>query len=185
MYYNAGGEVTANRTNSKDQSRLEQVLDGWGSGLCEEDANRRDVILAELPKKQFQRALDIGSTTCFVISALPASSVVTINTTALSGWPSPELTRIQHLQLPFYRLKEKFDKTSFDLVTLIDFAYPCNIGNADNLLRLNIDYVLADNGTLLTVHLANEPSCKFAYLREKEVTFDYRGHECLIEVYVR
>ncbi len=169
-----------------DLEKWHSSNDPWGYETNPEDIKRKDILLSELPQKKYNNVLDIGCGHGFVTRDLPGRRVlgVDISHEAIRKAKAYETERIKFLQSSLFELNSKLSET-FDLVVITGVLYPQYIGNAQTLVYVIIDKLLADSGILVCVHIDEWYKARFPYLLLSDYYYDYREYTHRLEVYIK
>lgn len=158
--------------------------DPWGYETNPDDQKRKDVLLSEIPRKDYRRVLDIGCGQGFVTRDLPGKEVlgIDISREAIKKARAFKTKRIKFLCSSLFDLNRTLHE-QYDLVIITGVLYPQYIGNSLNLAYSIIDKLLADNGILVSVHIDAWYTARFPYLRLNDYYYAYREHTHRLEVY--
>jgi len=172
--------------------------DPWGYRSNPEDLRRRDIILAEIPQREFAHALDIGCGEGFLTCRLPAASVIgaDLSATAIErARARPENAHCSFVASGLYDLPgilagpEKPTGAppsgQFDLVLITGLIYPQYFGRAHTMVYDTVDRLLAPGGILVTSHIDDWYRASFPYLLLNRVFFNYREYTQRLEVCVK
>ena len=169
-----------------DLEKWHSSLDPWGYETNPEDSKRKDILLSELPQKNYGNVLDIGCGHGFVTRDLPGKRVlgVDISHEAIKKAQAFKSERITFLQSSIFDLNRNVNE-QFDLIVITGVLYPQYIANAHNLVYLIIEKLLMDSGILVSVHIDEWYKARFPYLLLKDYFYDYREYTHRLEVYVK
>lgn len=165
--------------------------DPWGYETHPDDTLRKQILLEEIPDRQYPRVLDIGCGQGFITRDLPGASVIGIDVSAEAIShaqerikESPRATQLSFIQASLFDLRSKLDDR-FDLIVITGVLYPQYIGDALNLVYHVIDEILRPGGVLVSVHIDDWYRARFPYLMLKEHFYAYREYNHRLEVYVK
>lgn len=159
--------------------------DPWGYFSNEDDALRKQILLAELAAHDLSSALDIGCGNGFITESIPARSVLGVD---LSAAAIDEANRRNRLASVAYRSGSLFDLPSMGLgrysaVIITGVLYEQYIGKSLPLVYRLIDEVMEPGGLLFSVHIDSWYLARFPYPRIRELRYRYRSYTHLLEVY--
>ncbi|MBU0647695.1 class I SAM-dependent methyltransferase [Patescibacteria group bacterium] len=160
--------------------------DPWGYEENKDDARRKDVLLSEIPDREYNKVLDIGCGHGFITRDLPGKNIVgvDISDNAVKQAGKYANDRIGFMQADVFELNDKLpDK--FDLIVITGVLYPQYIGNSVNLVYLIIDKLLKPDGILVSVHIDEWYQARFPYLLLKQYFYDYREYSHRLEVCIK
>lgn len=151
-----------------------------------DDLKRKDILLSEIPQKNYKSVLNIGCGQGFIIRNLPGEKIIGVDISfeAIKKAKKFENERIKFIQSSIFELHKKFDK-KFDLIVITGVLYSQYIGNSLNLVYLIIDKLLTESGILVSVHINSQYRAKFPYLLLKDYYYPYRSYTHKLEVYVK
>lgn len=160
--------------------------DPWGYESNEEDAQRKRVLLSELPKRPYQRVLDIGCGNGFITRELPGDQVIgmDISGKAIKFARKHASARTQFVVGSVFSMSETVSGP-FDLIVITGVLYPQYVGNALSVVYQNLMERLAPEGILASVHIDDWSRARFPLLRLSEHFYPYREHTHRLEIYVR
>ena len=169
------------------QNELEewhQNEDPWGYNENKDDLIRKDILLSEIPDKEYKNVLDIGCGQGFVTKHLPGKTVygVDISQSAIDFANKKANNNLIFKQGSIYNIDKLFD-IKFDLIIITGVLYPQYIGKSSSLIYLLIDKILEEKGTLISVHIEDWYSCHFPYLKIKQFFYNYRQYIHNLEIY--
>ena len=170
----------------KDIETWHSTPDPWGYETHPDDVLRKDILLAELPAREYMRVLDIGCGQGFLTRDLPGKRVTGVD---ISAEAIAKARMIQDKRLDF-RQESIFDlspppKSGYDLIVITGVLYPQYIGHAHTLIYHIIDSQLAHDGILACVHIDGWHEARFPYLILKEHFYAYREFTHRLEVYTK
>ena len=164
--------------------------DPWGYESNPDDARRQAELLGILPRQRVRRTLDIGCGDGFVTFSLPGDAVVgvdiadnAIQHARNAAAHHPEPGRFSFRTGSIFELDEQFPPGHFDLIVITGVLYPQYIGQAKQAVRLKVDQLLADGGTLVCCHIESWYQPFFWFNLIDQMMYPYRGHTHLLEVY--
>ncbi|MBP8718917.1 MAG: class I SAM-dependent methyltransferase [Candidatus Atribacteria bacterium] len=160
--------------------------DPWEYEDNPDDLKRKDILLAEIPKRVYENVLDIGCGHGFITRDLPGERIlgIDISEEAIRKAKNYENKRLKFFCGSIFELHKLFSE-SYDLIIITGVLYPQYIGDSSNLVYMTIDRLLKDNGILISVHIDEWYKCKFPYLVLKEYYYNYREYTHKLEIYVK
>jgi predicted TPR repeat methyltransferase len=163
-----------------------KTRDPWEYEKTEDDKRRKDILLSEIPKKDYKNVIDIGCGQGFIARELPGQKVigVDISAEAIKHAKKHESERLTFLQASLFDLPKKINE-KFDLVCITGVLYPQYIGKSLNLVYIIIDRLLKEGGILATVHIDEWYNAKFPYLMLNDYYYAYRDYTHKLEVYIK
>jgi 2-polyprenyl-3-methyl-5-hydroxy-6-metoxy-1,4-benzoquinol methylase len=172
----------------QSRDELERVYtspDPWGYSGNKDDVIRRSRLLSVLPKRHYERVLDIGCGDGFVTRQLPGDSIVGIDLSAnaIAFANSPADSRIKYQQMSFFDLPHAGWAHSFDLIVITGVLYPQYIGEGNRLATVIVDELLKDGGHLVTAHIFEWYRLRFPYTALVREYYGYREYTHVLEVY--
>ena len=108
--------------------------DPWGYESNPEDAKRKDILLSEIPRKNYKNVLDIGCGQGFITRALPWKKMigVDISREAIKKAKAFENEKLKFIRASLFELNKTFDE-KFDLIIITWVLYKHYICNSLNL----------------------------------------------------
>ncbi|WP_428225736.1 class I SAM-dependent methyltransferase [Flavobacterium sp.] len=172
--------------NKLELDEFHSSEDPWGYENNNEDLKRKEILLSELPKLNFEKVLDIGCGHGFITRDLPGAKVIgiDISSTAIEFAKKTKNERVDFLQGSIYEI-DKFENESFDLIVITGVLYSQYIGNSNNLIYLLIDKILKKGGYLVTVHIDDWYNSQFPFLKLKQTYYSYRAYTHNLEIYLK
>lgn len=169
----------------KELNQWHSKEDPWDYRNNESDNLRKEILLSELPTKNYKNVLDIGCGQGFITSDLPGENVygidISINAIQIAKQKN---NKVSYKTGSIFQVASFFD-IQFDLVIITGVLYPQYIGASSNLVYITIDKILAKEGILASVHIDDWYSCRFPYLRLQQVYYDYREYVHNLEIYMK
>jgi trans-aconitate methyltransferase len=161
-----------------------RASDPWGYETHRDDRLRKNILLAELPDRGYERVLDIGCGQGFVTRDLPGEHVTGIDVSAEAIAKALSLRDEGH----DFRQESIFDlspppESGYDLIVITGVLYPQYIGHSQTLIYYIIDTQLAHGGILASVHVDQWYRARFPYLMLREHLYGYREFTHRLEVY--
>lgn len=160
--------------------------DPWGYNDNKDDAARKEILLAEIPNKNYGNVLDIGCGQGFITKDLPGQKVygVDISQSAIdfANKLSENNDRFIYKQGSIFEIDKLFD-VKFDLVIITGVLYPQYIDQSTNLIYMLIDKILKEDGIFISVHIDEWYKSQFPYLKIKQLYYDYRQYTHNLEIY--
>ena len=161
--------------------------DPWSYNENKDDTNRLNILLSELPNRDFDNVLDIGCGNGFITSKLPGKNIlgVDISENAIKFAKEKNTNQnINYIQGSIFELNQKLN-IKFDLIVITGVLYSQYIGKANNLIYLIIDNLLSQNGVLVSVHIDEWYNSQFPYLKLKQHYYNYREFTHNLEIYIK
>lgn len=170
--------------NIEELEKWHENKDPWGYNENKDDSIRKEILLSEIPDKQYRNVLDIGCGQGFITKDLPGDKVfgVDISQTAIDFANKIATNSLLFKQGSIYNIDTLFD-VKFDLIIITGVLYPQYIGNSSSLIYLLIDKILEDKGILITVHINDWCTAQFPYLKTKQFFYNYRQYVHNLEIY--
>jgi len=161
--------------------------DPWGYENNPDDLNRRAMLLSVLPKKHYQKVLDIGCGNGFVTTRLPGKEIIGVDISANAirhaKDRSKDFAHIQYLQHSIFDLPELGWSDSFDLIVITGVLYPQYIGKSEKLAYMIFDDLLKKNGHLVSCHIEEWYHSRFPYITLEREYYPYREYVHILEAY--
>lgn len=163
-----------------------EQADPWHYENTPDDKKRKEIILSEIPNRDYNNVLDIGCGHGFVTRDLPGRNVigVDISHNAIDQARAYEDTRLRFIQSSIFEIHHK-TKKKYDLIVITGVLYSQYIGNSHNLIYLLINQLLLDNGILVCCHIDEWYQARFPYLMLEYYLFGYREYTQRLEIYVK
>ncbi len=160
--------------------------DPWGYYNNPHDATRKARILAALPQRRYEAALDIGSGNGFITNVLPASQILGLEFSEKAvAWANEHATpRVKYISGSLFDIPD-LNLPPMDLVVITGVLYPQYLGKSMRLAYVLIDRVLKPGGILLCSHIYEWYQARFPYLTISREYFAYRGFSQVLEVYTK
>jgi 2-polyprenyl-3-methyl-5-hydroxy-6-metoxy-1,4-benzoquinol methylase len=165
--------------------------DPWGYETNSDDIKRRNIILSEIPDRQYQNVLDIGCGHGFITRELPGNKItgvdISVNAIAQANLDREKQNirkDINFIQSSIFDLTAKVSN-SYDLILITGVLYSQYIGDSKNLIYQILDRMLADDGILVCSHINDWYKLRFPYLMLENYYFEYRQYTQCLEVYVK
>ena len=161
--------------------------DPWRYEQNPDDLQRRAILLSVIPKKQYNKVLDIGCGNGFITNYLPGKKIIGIDISSRAiqfakkkAPPHVEYFTYSIFDLPFLEWNN-----FFDLIVLTGVLYPQYIGNSEKLIYSIIDDLLIPNGILISCHIEEWYFSRFPYITLHREYYTYREYVHLLEVYLK
>lgn len=168
-----------------------QVEDPWAYKDTADDTRRLTELLAVMPKRQFERVLDIGCGNGFVTLELPGNFVHGVDLSAKAvGWSEArrlcrsDSRRFCFTQSSLFDL-DTHDLGCFDLIVITGVLYQQYIGKSFSLVRRIIDSLLQPGGNLVSCHIDDWNPPLLPYTLLDRTFYPYREYIHRLEVYVK
>lgn len=170
----------------KELEKWHKKKDPWGYDTNTEDQKRKNVLLSELPQRNYKNVLDVGCGQGFITKDLPGQNVtgVDISENAIKFARRFKKRGLEWKVSSIFDLNKTF-KRRFDLIIITGVLYSQYIGYSNTLVYLIIDKLLDDNGVLVSVHHDEYCKSRFPYLLSKQIFYDYRHFTHRLEVYLK
>ncbi len=174
----------------QSQEELEewyQKDDPWEYEDSFDDIKRRDILLAELPKRNYKNVLDIGCGHGFVTRELPGKKITGLDMSeravAHANKEAKKNKNLSYVAGDLFKVHELFPEQKFDLIIITGVLYPQYIGNSKILVYHLIDQILEKGGILMSVHISDWYVSHFPYLQLEKLIYDYRSYTHIMEIY--
>jgi 2-polyprenyl-3-methyl-5-hydroxy-6-metoxy-1,4-benzoquinol methylase len=165
--------------------------DPWGYETNPDDIKRKNIILSEIPDRNYKNALDIGCGHGFITKELPSKTIVGVDVSAnaIAQARSSQDKGNNHKDINFIKSSifelNSHITDSFDLIVITGVLYSQYIGEGKSLIYKTINNFLANDGILICSHINEWYSLRFPYLMLENYFFDYREYTQCLEVYVK
>lgn len=158
--------------------------DPWEYDNNPHDSKRKEIFFSEIPTGNFTNVLDIGCGNGIITNNLPGKNVTGVDYSkkAIEQARKRCKKNINFVEASIFDLSKVFNQ-KFDLIIITGVLYPQYIGNAENLIYMIIDNLLAPGGYLVSVHVDKWYKARFPYLMTKDYNYDYRDFIHKFEVY--
>lgn len=158
--------------------------DPWGYENHPDDLKRKNILISEIPKRNFDKVLDIGCGQGFITRYLPGAAIVGIDIScaAVQHAKKYESERLSFRQGSLFDLAKEQDG-GYDLIVITGVLYPQYIGNSLSLVYRIIDRILVTDGVLACVHIDAWYKARFPYPLLKTLAYDYREYVHRLEIY--
>ena len=181
--------MTSRLQNGDELNAFYADADPWGYRRHPDDERRRLELLSVLPRRHYDRSLDIGCGNGFITFSLPGAEVVGIDISSKAidwarssaqGEPRPERFRFESRSLfePEVRALGRFD-----LVVITGVLYEQYIGRGASVVRCLVDDLLVDGGILASCHIREWSSSRFPYSLLDTTLYPYRDYTHQLEVF--
>tara|TARA_R110001583_G_scaffold145875_1_gene297903 strand:- start:26073 stop:26600 length:528 start_codon:yes stop_codon:yes gene_type:complete len=160
--------------------------DPWGYQNNKHDLIRKEILLSEIPVKEYKNVLDIGCGQGFITKDLPGKNIfgVDISNEAINFANKINNERCKFIQGSIFEIHKLFE-IQFDLIIITGVLYPQYIGSSSSLIYLLINQVLNNNGILISVHINEWYNAQFPYLKLNQVIYNYRDYTHNLEIYTK
>ncbi|MBA3748495.1 MAG: methyltransferase domain-containing protein [Solirubrobacterales bacterium] len=132
--------------------------DPWDYDETPDDAARVARLLSALPRRSYERTLDIGCGNGFVTAHLPGREIVAVDLShkaiahATRRVPSTDDRKVSFLARSLFELNPD-ELGTFDLVVITGVLYPQYIGAAFSVATQAIRRLLANDAIVACVHI--------------------------------
>ena len=165
--------------------------DPWGYETNSDDIKRRNIILSEIPQRNYNNVLDIGCGHGFVTRELPGKKItgVDISVNAIMQAKSYQTLQrntkqVDFIQSSIFDLDSHIDEL-YDLIIITGVLYSQYIGQAKTSIYKIVDKYLASDGILVCCHINEWYKLRFPYLMLENYYFEYREYTQCLEVYIK
>ncbi|MCC5613935.1 class I SAM-dependent methyltransferase [Nostoc sp. CHAB 5836] len=161
-------------------------FDPWQYETTPDDNKRKEIILSEIPHRDYKNVLDIGSGHGFITRDLPGENVlgVDISFNAIHQAKTYETSKLKFIQSSIFDIPQK-TKEKYDLIVITGVLYSQYIGKSHNLIYLLLDQLIVDNGILICSHIDEWYKARFPYLMLEYYLFEYRQYTQRLEIYIK
>jgi SAM-dependent methyltransferase len=163
--------------------------DPWGYRVHPHDRIRVGELLAALPRRTYERVLDIGCGDGFLTFELPGNQVRGLDLSKEAiRWATerakarPDAARFTFAAASIFDLGQ-LDLGTFDLIVITGVLYPQYIAGGFAAIEATIDGLLAPGGVLASVHIGDWYRVGFGLMRLSQHRYAYREYEHVLEVY--
>jgi 2-polyprenyl-3-methyl-5-hydroxy-6-metoxy-1,4-benzoquinol methylase len=159
--------------------------DPWGYKNNPDDKKRLEILLSEIPNKEYKNVLDIGCGQGFITSNLPGENIIGVDISEAAITNANSNNTKAHITFKNGSIFEinKLISKKFDLIIITGVLYPQYIGKASSLIYKIIDELLEHNGIFISVHINEWYTCQFPFLKLKEHYYSYRNYNHKLEIY--
>lgn len=149
--------------------------------------NKTDMITVESRFRDYKNVIDIGCGNGFITKSLLGVHVtgIDISDTLLTQAQDNHSENLQFHKQSLYDLMNQKDRTKYDLVLLSEILYEPYIGDSAYIIYKIIDYILEENGVVITCHADNFYRMRFPYLLKNQVYFESANYSYKLEVYIK
>lgn len=163
--------------------------DPWEYENNPSDLNRRAMLLSVLPKKQYNKILDIGCGDGFITARLPGKEIIAIDISKKAIQQAKKKNKdFAHIKFHAYSIFDlptlKWDQ-SFDLIVVTGVLYGQYIAQGKMLAYTIIDNLLIPGGHLVSCHIDEWYNSRFPYSTLYRGYYSYREYSHLLEVYLK
>lgn len=173
--------------SKKELDEFHSTEDPWDYENNKEDEKRKEILLSELPTREYNNVLDIGCGQGYITKDLPGKNIVGVDLSQTAIDFAVENICKEHIhfkQCSLFDIDKEFSQ-KFDLIIITGVLYPQYIGRSSNLVYLLIDKLLADDGILVSVHINDWYKSLFPYLKAKQIFYNYRQYTHNLEIYLK
>lgn len=170
----------------EELERFYESDDPWGYESSPEDMRRREILLSEIPARDYARVLDMGCGHGFVTTRLPGRDVLGVDVSERA------IAQAQRVARPGLRFRQSslfglpaLGEPPFDLIVITGVLYPQYIGASAPLVTRLFDRMLAADGILVSVHISDWTTIRFPWVRFSEHCYAYREYVHRLEVYAK
>jgi 2-polyprenyl-3-methyl-5-hydroxy-6-metoxy-1,4-benzoquinol methylase len=170
----------------EELDNFHEVRDPWGYENNPDDFKRKEILLSEIPVKDYTNVLDIGCGQGFLTNKLPGENIFGVDISGTAVEYAKQFCRkdILFRQGSIFEIDTLFD-VKFDLIVITGVLYPQYIGKSSNLIYILLDKILKDDGILVSVHINEWYKMQFPYLKIKQFYYDYREYTHNLEIYCK
>ncbi len=171
----------------KELEKFYSRPDPWGYFTHADDQSRKDVLTAELSRYDLGSTLDLGCGNGFITEAIPAPRIVGIDISAAAIRAAKERSHqshINYLQGSLFELPQ-LGLGKFKTILITGVLYRHYIGNTLPLTYRIIDELLEPGGHLVSVHINEWYFARFSYPLVKQLRYQYRTFQHLLEIYIK
>lgn len=149
--------------------------------------NKTDMITVESRFRDYENVIDIGCGNGFITKSLSGKHVtgIDISDTFIINAQGHHKENLEFTKLSLFDLMNNKDSTKYDLVLLSEILYEPYIGDSANIIYKIIDYILKENGIVITCHADNFYRMRFPYLLKNQVYFESANNSYKLEVYIK
>ncbi len=153
--------------------------------ITPEDKKLQEIILSEIPEKNYKNVLSISYGYDLISKVLPGQEVLSVDilTNANNQVQVDEDNKITFIHSSIFELHHKIQE-KYELIVMIGVLYP-HINKSYNLIYSILDQLLLDDGILVTCHIDEWYQARFPYLMLEYYLFEYREHTQRLEVYIK
>lgn len=183
--------TTGDIQSSSELDAFYSNADPWGYIGNPDDERRKLELLSTLPRRKFERCLDIGCGNGFVTCSLPGASVLGIDISPKAiEWARQngiEQGIADRVQFKNFSLLDPAiaDLGRFDLVVVTGVLYEQYIGKAKSVVRTIVDDLLEDGGVIASCHIRDWSHMRFPYTLLDRLLYPYREYTHHLEVLVK
>jgi 2-polyprenyl-3-methyl-5-hydroxy-6-metoxy-1,4-benzoquinol methylase len=156
-----------------------------------DDIKRKNIILSEIPERNYENVLDIGCGHGFITRELPGKRIIGVDVSANAiAQANLHQSKVNNQKSIYFMQSSIFELDShiselYDLIVIAGVLYPHYIGEAKILVYKIVDQFLTDGGILICSHINEWYTLRFPYLMLENYYFDYREYTQCLEVYVK
>lgn len=172
----------------KELENWQKKQDPWSYENNPEDEKRKDILLSEIPIKEYSSVLDIGCGQGFITKHLHGKMITGTDISKAAIKIAKKYIKnknIKFIQNDIFDLNQKFPDDKFDLIIITGVLYPQYIGKSSTLIYKIIDKALNKKGILVSVHINDWYVSRFPYLLLKEYYYNYREFVHKLEIYTK
>lgn len=165
--------------------------DPWGYVGNSDDERRKVELLSALPRRRFERCLDIGCGNGFVTCSLPGDSILGIDISSKAiEWARQNSVKQGMADRVHFRNLSLLDPAitdlgRFDLIVVTGVLYEQYIGKAKSVVRTLIDDLLEEGGVIASCHIRTWSHMRFPYTLLDRLLYPYREYTHHLEVLVK
>lgn len=169
-----------------DLNSFHKKKDPWNYNSNPEDKKRLNILLSEIPERNYDNVLDIGCGQGFITKHLPGEKItgVDISHEAIDFAQNHSNDRINFIEGSIFDLNKILD-SKYDLIVITGVLYPQYIGSSSSLIYLIINELLEKDGILISVHIEEWYKCQFPFLKLNEMIYSYREYFHKLEIYIK
>lgn len=182
------------QTNARGLGRSETELsydepDPWGYERNSDDAMRRARLLSAIPRRSYERTLDIGCGDGFITFSLPGAQVTgcDFSDKAIARAIEKQAQRADGERFAFISADALNLRTRltgvYDLVVVTGVLYPHYIGTSWSVVDETLRSFMRPQGILVACHIHDWTPHRFKATRVRQSFYRYRDYTHCLEVF--